>query len=89
MNNLLVYHGKHSDHYWLIDTPARHDAAMVALFNLMDEYGYYRNLGARNNAILSAARGGDLKYIKHLLNACASHEYQSWEIETAKDATEG
>ena len=28
--NLLVYHGKHSDHYWLIDTPARHDAAMVA-----------------------------------------------------------
>ncbi len=86
--NLLVYHGKHSDCYWLVDTQARYDAAMVALFNLLDEYGYYRSKVDRFNVILLAARGGELKYIKDILESHNGYEYESWDIEKAEDATE-
>ena len=86
--NLLVYHGKHGDHYWLVDTPERYDAALKAMFDFMDEMGYYRDAGARNNAILAAARGGDMQYIKGIVESHNGYEYESWDIETAADATE-
>ena len=87
--NLLVYHGKHGDHYWLIDTPARHDAARVALFQLLDEYGVYFGINnAKFNQALELACGGDLKFIRAILESHNGYEYESWDIEYAEDATE-
>lgn len=87
--NLLVYHGKHSDHYWLIDTPARHDAAMVALFQLLDEFGCYHSIDNKKCLeALAVARSGNLKFIKAILESHNGYEYESWDIEYAEDATE-
>jgi hypothetical protein len=38
--------------------------------------------------ILLAARGGELKYIKDILESHNGYEYESWDIEKAEDATE-
>jgi len=87
--NLLVYHGKHSDHYWLVDTEARYDAAMVSLFQLLDEFGCYEGLSNKKFLeALAKARAGDIKYVKAIFESHNGYEYESWEIENAEDATE-
>jgi hypothetical protein len=80
---ILVWNGPNGDQYWLADTPARRDAAMKALFTLMDEMGYYAD-GEVSQRWLDAARAGDMPYIRAVLDSRRRHEYESWDMETAE-----
>ena len=43
---ILIYHGKHGDDYYLVDTPERLEAALQRLFQQLDDWGCYDE-GAR------------------------------------------
>jgi hypothetical protein len=78
--DILVYKGKHGRSYWLIDTPARRDAAFRSLFNLLDEYGCYED----DETSLSEARAGDDNAVRSLLERHNGYEYEEWDIEFAE-----
>lgn len=82
--NILIYHGKYGDQYWLVDTPARREAAMRALFNLMDGMGMYDDENERFQTTLAAARGCDAVAIKAILESRNGYEYEQWDIEHAE-----
>lgn len=81
---ILIYHGKYGDQYWLVDTPERLEAAQRGLFAQLDEWGCYESDG-ESNVMLEAARGGDIRYIRHFLEARRDYEYEGWDIEQAID----
>jgi len=80
---ILVYHGKHGDQYWLVDTPERLAAAMRALFADLDDWGCYVDEPAD---LLAAARGGDMRAVKRILESRNGCEYEGWDIEDAEIA---
>jgi len=75
---ILVYRGKHGDEYWLADTPARTKQAMTALFNQLDEEGFYEDENVNH---LEMARDGDFKAIKGILESRECYEYEEWSLE--------
>lgn len=79
--NVLVYHGKHGDEYWLVDTPERLQTAMRQLFQMLDEWHCYEN----SEEGVAAARAGDAKAIKWILMRHAGYEYEGWDIIEATD----
>jgi hypothetical protein len=76
---ILVYHGKHGDEYYRVDTPERIDAALRQLFTQLDEDGCYEDED------VSKARAGDIGAIRQLLGSRQDCEYESWDIEEAID----
>ena len=80
---ILVYKGKNGDAYWLIDTPARRDAAMKAIFEQLDEYHCYDD---DNEQDVASARAGNSHAIRGLLDRHQGYEYEDWDIEFAEIA---
>ncbi len=78
--NILIYHGKHGDEYWLADTPERFRAAMRKLFTMLDEMGCYED-----DPGLEQARNGDHRFICHILQARNRYEYEGWDLEEVSD----
>ncbi len=77
--NILIYHGKHGDEYWLADTPERFRAAMRKLFTMLDEDGCYEGENVEQ------ARSGDHRFICHLLQSRKDCEYEGWDLEEVSD----
>lgn len=69
---ILIYHGRHGDKYWLADTSERLEAAMRKLFAQFDEWGCYE--GDENG--IAKARAGDLRVIKCILQRRQDREYE-------------
>jgi len=83
---ILVYHGKHGDEYYLVDTPERMDAALRTLFTQLDEDGCYGDKDEDEDAaLIRLARAGDIRIIRRLLNHHRDWEYEGWDIEAAID----
>jgi hypothetical protein len=78
--NILVYHGKHGDQYWLIDSRRRRNGAFQALFNQLDQCGYYADEDPEQ---LALARSGNTQAIAGILHSRQCCEYETWEIEYA------
>lgn len=81
---ILIYHGKHGDQYWLADTSERLDAAMRKLFTELDELGGYAEDEIRS-LTLEKAREGDARSIRHVLESRKSREYETWDLGEAVD----
>jgi len=79
--SVLVYHGKHSDEYYLVDTPARLEAAQRRLFEQLDQWGCYTDEDANH---LAMARSGNIRAIRGILQSRTCYEYEGWEIEEAE-----
>ncbi len=75
---ILIHHGKHGDSFWLADTPIRAAQAREALFNMLDEQGYYE---LDEEELLEKARAGDKRAIEIILDSRQGCEYESWEYE--------
>lgn len=45
---VLCWEGKHSNEYWLADTPERFKAAFLAMFELLDQNEYYYELSGED-----------------------------------------
>jgi hypothetical protein len=78
---ILIYHGKHNDEYWLVDTPERMEAAQRKLFKMLDEWGCYEE----GEDHLIEARSGNVKAIHWILSIHQQYEYEGWDIEEAFD----
>ena len=78
---ILIYYGKHGNQYWMADTARRLDGAMRQLFDQLDEFHCYEEVEDCNEAMLRAAREGDIGVIRRLLDAHNGAEYETWEIE--------
>lgn len=74
--DILVYHGKHADEYWLVDTPERLEAAQRKLFAQLDEWGCYGD----EEEHVAAARAGDIQAIRWVLDIHNRDEYEGWDI---------
>jgi hypothetical protein len=84
-NNVLVYHGKHGDEYWIVDTPGRVVGAVKALFKLLDDMGCYEESGnQRFNRLLAEARSENLPCIQAILESRNGYEYESWDLVRAE-----
>lgn len=79
---ILIYHGKHGKQYWVVDTPARMDGAMRALFQQLDDWHCYLD-PLEADEWLTAARAGDIRCIKAILESHNGYEYETWEIDFA------
>jgi hypothetical protein len=84
-HRILVYHGKHADSFWIVDTPARMKGAMKALFKLLDEDGCYYE-GDVKESWLTAARRGEMPYVLAILESRNGYEYECWSVEDAEIA---
>jgi GTP cyclohydrolase I len=84
--DILIYHGKHGDQFWLVDTPARMNAAMRSLFKQLDDMRCYKSENTRFNEMLALARNGGVCCIKAILESRCGYEYESWDIEAAEIA---
>ena len=80
---ILVYHGKHGDEYYLADTPERLTAAKAELFTMLDGQGCYDD----NTPHIAQAREGDPQAIAHILGTRRHCEYEAWGLAEATDAT--
>jgi len=80
---ILVYHGKYGREYWVVDTQAQMNAALEALFNQLDGYGFYADI--EDDDDLAPARAGNLKDIFSILSRRIHCEYERWEIVEAID----
>jgi hypothetical protein len=78
---ILIYHGKYGDEYWLVDTPARLEAAQRNLFSRLDEWHCYED----DEEHITQARAGDIKAIRWMLDTHQTYEYERWNIEEAFD----
>jgi hypothetical protein len=79
--SILVYHGKHSNEHYLVDTPARLEAAQRRLFEQLDQWGCYED----NEEDVTEARAGDIRAIRWLLDRHSGYEYEGWDIREAID----
>lgn len=97
-DDLLVYGNRKSDLYiWDITTAAKRDAAIRALFTLLDDdWQVYGDLAeplawdaAETNQRVwyRQAKAGDVDAMADLLTARRQHEYETWHTETLIDAT--
>ncbi len=82
---ILVYHGKHGDEYWLADTPEREAAAYLALFKLLDEWHCYEDY---DEPVIAEARAGNWKTARSILRGRCDYEYEGWHLEVATDPCE-
>lgn len=80
---ILVYHGKHGDEYYLADTPERLAAAKAELFTMLDGQGCYDD----NTPGINRARDGDPHAIARILCTRRHCEYEAWGLAAATDAT--
>ena len=78
---ILIYHGKYGDEYWLADTPERLEAAMRKLFARLDEWGCYED----DEEGITKARAGDIRAIKWILQRGQDCEYEGWDLDEAID----
>ncbi len=79
---ILIYHGKHGDEYWLADTDKQVNAAMRKLFTRLDEWGCYVE-DKTHSLTLAKAREGDPRCIRHILESRRDCEYEGWDLEEA------
>lgn len=75
---MLVCEGKYGTAYFLADTPARTVQALAAFFKQQDENGYYSEEDRKH---LAAARAGDMRAIKGILDSRQCCEYEEWSFE--------
>ena len=78
---ILIYHGKYGDEYWLADTPERLEAAMRKLFARLDEWHCYED----DEEGIAEARAGNIRAIKWVLQRRQDYEYEGWDLEEAID----
>lgn len=78
--DILVYSGKYDHQYWLVDTPQRLEGAQRALFQQLDENGFY----GYDQRYIREARNGDIRAIRYILEERRSCEYEYWDIEKAE-----
>jgi hypothetical protein len=78
---ILIYHGKYGDEYWLADTPERLNAALQQLFQRLDEWHCYED----DEEGLAEARAGNPKAIRWILDRHNGYEYEGWDLEEATD----
>ena len=78
---ILIYHGKYGNEYWLADTPERLNAALQQLFQRLDEWHCYED----DEEGLAAARAGNPKAIRWILDRHSGGEYEGWDLEEAID----
>jgi hypothetical protein len=74
---ILVYHSKYDSDYYLVDTPARLEAAQRQLFAQLDEGSCYDDEDASH---LAQARRGKIRAIRGILESRRCCEYEGWEI---------
>jgi hypothetical protein len=79
---ILVYKGKHGDEFWMADTPERTAGAQAALFQMLDEDGFYDY--EEDVQLVERARGGYQRPIELILQRRNGFEYESWGYEEAK-----
>lgn len=83
---ILVYHGKFGDDYWLADTPEQQEAAFKKLFQGLDSFGFY-NYDSDYETV-AAARQGDRKAIRRILESRCHYEYEKWDLVEVTDPCE-
>lgn len=84
MYKVLVLHDKHGDCYVSARTPEESEKAYLYLFNLMDSNGYYDYEGALDIVeakAYKAAKAGDGRSAKWLLDCRCDHEYECVDVE--------
>jgi len=81
--DILVYHGKHGDDYYLVDAPERLEAAQRQLFKQLDDWHCYDS----DEEGVPEARAGDYRAIRWLLDRHNGYEYEGWDIVQATDPT--
>ncbi len=75
---ILIHHGKHGDSFWLADTLVRAAQAREALFNMLDEQGFYE---IDEEGVMENARAGDEGAIEIILDSRRGCEYEDWDYE--------
>jgi hypothetical protein len=80
---ILIYHGKHGDEYWLADTPEQQHAAKRKLFEMFDEWGCFED--EPESIALESARNGDAFFIGQFVESQKGYEYGDWDIEEVSD----
>lgn len=86
--NILIYHGKHGNQYWVVDTEARLAHAEWELFQVLDDLGCYDDAEAEEAHWVTAARSGSSWCARKLFDAHNSREYECWEIVIARSKAE-
>jgi len=81
---ILIYHGKHGDEYWLANTREQLNAARRKVFDMLDEWGCYEEDEAGSIA-LESARNGDAYFIQQFLDSHKNGEYEGWDLEEVCD----
>ncbi len=84
MYRVLVYHGKHGDCYVSARTPEEMAKAYLYLFNQMDSMGYYDYedaLDVVEAKAYVAAKAGDGRAAKWLLDCRSGGEYETIDVE--------
>ncbi len=88
-SRLIVHEGKNGAIYWLAADRKQVNAAMQALFDLLDAQGCYNDWCNLNvQADLDAARAGEHMPIYRILKARQDCEYEKWEVIYAIDPCE-
>ena len=77
---LIAHEGKHGIIYWQAADRQQVNAALRALFDMLDEQGCYED-----DEGLDAARAGEHSAIYRILKARQDCEYEKWEVIYAID----
>ena len=70
---LLIQKGKHGDSYYHIDSPEAFDKAMLSIFNMQKENGYYGFDSKPKIAANIASAKEELKLLEALQNSPTGH----------------
>lgn len=73
---ILIYHGRGGDIYWLADTSFHRTCARKALFNYLDHMGCY---DSRAGTMFDEARKGNATAVTMVLEKYRGFEYESWD----------
>jgi len=79
---VLIWRAKHGDYLFNASTKAKEQAAMRAIFKLMDEECYYQG---EEKVRLALARAGEPDSIAAILHERDRCEYEEWEIVEVND----
>lgn len=74
---VLIWHHKHGDYLFNASIKAKEQAAMRAIFKMMDEEGFYFE---EEKTRLEQARAGDFAAIAAILHERDQYEYEEWEV---------
>ena len=82
---ILLYHGKTGPSCWLADTRDQLNAAMQAMFREIDTLGCYSSYPREFYQAFTAARNGDARQTRAILNMRNGRKWESWELLYADD----